>query len=155
MTDGKFWAGKGIERDVFVVPCSWQDYEILYIIMLFIPSNNFFCLCLITSHASCGCKNACYLAEDSNNLFILSEKCLLFRLDNVCRDIIEAYNPSNIFANFFWSKSIMWSNMPQLKLGNIWWYAPSDIYQFSNFMSNMIKVFIQNSNQYRRLSSCY
>ena len=120
MRDGKFWAGKGIERDVFVVPCSWQDYEILYIIMLFIPSNNFFCWCLITSHASCGCKNACYLSEDSNNLFILSEKCLLFRLDNVCRDIIEAYNPSNIFANFFWSKSIMWSNMPQLKLGNIW-----------------------------------
>ena len=69
--------------------------------MLFIPSNNFFCLCLITSHASCGCKNACYLLEDSNNLFILSEKCLLFRLDSVCRDIIEAYNPSNIFANFF------------------------------------------------------
>ena len=27
----------------------------------------------------------------------------------------------------------MWSNMPQLKLGNIREYAPSDIPQFSNF----------------------
>lgn len=55
-----------------------------------------------------------------------------------------------------WSKSIIWLNMPWLKLGNIRGYTPIDIPQFLNLAYIAMKVFIWNLIQDERRSSyCY
>ena len=48
-----------------------------------------------------------------------------------------------------WSKRITWPDMPQLKLGNIRWNAPSDIPEFWNLASTSINVFIKNLSNTR------
>ena len=47
-----------------------------------------------------------------------------------CNYKIQVIYPSNLFACMWLVKYITWSNMPQPKLLNIWWYSPSNIPQF-------------------------
>ena len=47
-----------------------------------------------------------------------------------CNYKIQVIYPSNLFACVWLVKYITWSNMPQPKLLNIWWYSPSNIPQF-------------------------
>ena len=48
-----------------------------------------------------------------------------------------------LFLAHDWSERITWSNMPQLKLGRIQGYAPSNILQNSTPASTKIKVLLQ------------
>ena len=47
-----------------------------------------------------------------------------------CNYKIQVIYPSNLFACMWLVKYITWSNMPQPKLLNIWWYSPRNIPQF-------------------------
>ena len=47
-----------------------------------------------------------------------------------CNYKIQVIYPSNLFACMWLVKYITWSNMPQPKLLNIWWYSPNNIPQF-------------------------
>ena len=46
-----------------------------------------------------------------------------------------------------WSKRITWSNIPRIKLGNIWGDTLSNIPQLWNLTSTMMKAFVSNLNQ--------